>query len=207
GQTEPAPATTGPASPTPAQPSAAASPTTPPPPPPAPKPKPPASKTLAYEYQAQINFYYCGPASTRIALTAKGKSPSQDAVASRLGTTERGTDSAEDTTRVLNAVIGTDFYRTRTVKGGSAAEADRMRADVVRAITQGYVPVVNVAGTRTDLDGGWHSYDGGHYLTVVGYRDNGRTLKLADPANPDVSLYWMTSADGTGWAEGHGYSA
>lgn len=174
---------------------------------PKPKPKPPASKILDYEYQAQINGYYCGPAATRIALTAKGKEPSQDSVANQLNTTINGTDSAMDTTRVLNKVIGTTFYRTRTVEGGTSAETERLRSDVVRAVTSGYAPVVNIAGYAVDTEGGSHSFPGGHYVTVVGYRDSGRTVKIADPANPAVSSYWMTTANMADWAVGHGYSA
>ncbi|SCL32221.1 Peptidase_C39 like family protein [Micromonospora pallida] len=172
-------------------------------------PKPPASKVLDIQYQAQTTYYYCGPAATRIALTARDIVRTQDDLAQRLNTTEAGTNSAEDTTRVLNALVGKDFYRTRMISGGSAtpAQMDRLQADVVRAVGSGYAVVVNIAGSATDVDGGWHSYPGGHYLTVVGYRDNGRTVKISDPANPAASSYWMTTIDLANWAATRGYSA
>ncbi|MGI5152506.1 C39 family peptidase [Plantactinospora sp. CA-294935] len=173
-------------------------------------PAPPESKLLDYEFQAQINGWYCGPAATRIALTVRDKQPSQDAVAADLGTTMSGTNSAEDTTRVLNKITGTDFYRTTAIPGGAAtpAQMDRLQADVVHAVTSGYAVVVNIAGSATDLDGGWHSYPGGHYLTVVGYRDDGRTVKIADPAIPgEDSNYWMTTIDLANWAATRGYSS
>jgi hypothetical protein len=173
-------------------------------------PAPPASKLLDYQFQAQINGWYCGPAATRIALTVRDKRPSQDAVAGDLGTTMNGTNSARDTTRVLNAVTGTDFYRTTLLSGGAAspAQMDQLQADVVHAVTNGYAVVANIAGTATDVNGGWHSYPGGHYLTVVGYRDNGRTVKIADPAIPgDDSNYWMTTIDLANWAATRGYSS
>ncbi|MEE6311686.1 C39 family peptidase [Plantactinospora veratri] len=173
-------------------------------------PAPPESKLLDYQFQAQINGWYCGPAATRIALTARDKKPSQDAVAADLGTTTSGTNSALDTTRVLNKIIGTDFYRTTAIPGGAAtpAQMDRLQADVVHAVTSGYAVVVNIAGSATDLAGGWHSYPGGHYLTVVGYRDDGRTVKIADPAIPgEDSSYWMTTIDLANWAATRGYSS
>ncbi|WP_422770278.1 C39 family peptidase [Plantactinospora sp. WMMC1484] len=173
-------------------------------------PAPPESKLLDYEFQAQINGWYCGPAATRIALTVRDKRPSQDAVAGALGTTTSGTNSAEDTTRVLNDLIGTDFYRTTAIPGGAAtpAQMDRLQADVVHAVTSGYAVVVNIAGSVTDLDGGWHSYPGGHYLTVVGYRDDGRTVKIADPAIPGAdSTYWLSTIDLANWAATRGYSS
>lgn len=174
------------------------------------RPAPPATKVLDYQFQAQINGWYCGPAATRIALTARGERPSQDAVAGDLGTTMSGTNSAKDTTRVLNDVIGTDFYRSTMLSGGAAspAQMDQLQADVVHAVTNGYAVVANIAGSATDVDGGWHSYPGGHYLTVVGYRDNGRTVKIADPAIPgDDSTYWMTTIDLANWAATRGYSS
>jgi hypothetical protein len=64
-------------------------------------PKPPASKVLRYDHQAQTNGYYCGPAAVRNALSAAGVDRDQDSLATQLGTTFAGTNSAEDTTRVL----------------------------------------------------------------------------------------------------------
>ncbi|MEV4756653.1 C39 family peptidase [Micromonospora sp. NPDC049559] len=174
------------------------------------KPAPPASKVLDYDYQAQINGWYCGPGATRIALSARGKAQSQDAIAAALGTTMNGTNSAEDTTRVLNDVLGGNFYSTTAIPndGATPAQMDQLQADVVHAVSNGYAVVANIVGSATDTDGGWHSYDGGHYLTVVGYRDNGRTVQIADPAYVNgVSSYWMTTIDLANWIGTRGYSA
>ena len=52
--------------------------------------------------------------------------------AAELGTTEMGTNSAEDTTRVLNAEVKGSPYRTRMFAGApSPAQMDRLQADVV----------------------------------------------------------------------------
>ncbi|QGN49596.1 C39 family peptidase [Micromonospora sp. WMMD558] len=173
------------------------------------KPKPPKSKLLKYDYQAQINFYYCGPAAVRNALSATGIERSQDHLAGPLGTDQFGTDSAEDTTRVLNAMVKGDPYRTRMIPGRAAtpAQMDRLQADVVDAITDGRGVVVNIAGSATDTNGGWHSFPGGHYIAVTGYDDEGRLVRIADSANPATGSYWMTTIALANWAATRGYSA
>ena len=164
---------------------------------------------LDYDYQAQINGWYCGPAATRIALTALDHQPSQDEVAAALGTTVNGTNSVDDTTRGLNSLANTDFYRSTFIPGApSPAQMDQLQADVVHAVSNGHAVVANIVGSVTDTDGGWHEYDGGHYLTVVGYRDDGRTVEIADPAYVNgVSSYWMTTIDLANWMATRGYSA
>lgn len=171
-------------------------------------PAPPAAKTLKYTYEGQPNEYYCGPAATRIALSARKLLPSQDDLAARLGTTVNGTKSAEDTTRVLNDLLKTNFYRTREIPGADATppEMDRLQADAVRAISNGYAIVANVVGSATLADGRWLDWPGGHYITIVGYQDQGRMLQIADPANPSVSSYSITTIQMASWMGQRGYS-
>lgn len=172
-------------------------------------PKPPSSKVLKYDYQAQTTYYNCGPAAVRNALSATGIDSTQDELGVRLGTTEMGTNSAEDTTRVLNQMVKGSPYRTRMIPGNAAtpAQMDQLQADVVRAISAGRGVVVNVAGSATDVDGGWHSFPGGHYIAVVGYQDDGRTVKIADSADPNVPSYWISTIALAHWAATRGYSA
>ncbi|HEY0700956.1 MAG TPA: C39 family peptidase [Micromonospora sp.] len=166
-------------------------------------------REVRVRYEAQPNFYYCGPASTRIALTAMNKAFSQDKLAEKLGTTEAGTNSAVDITRVLNELTGGHEYKTREIPGKTAkpAEVKRLRADVTHAVDSGRAVVANIAGTTTDTEGVDHSYEGGHYLAVVGYRDGGDLLKISDPAKPDRSSYWVTVDDLANWMATRGYSA
>ncbi|MEV4515910.1 C39 family peptidase [Dactylosporangium sp. NPDC049525] len=173
-------------------------------------PAPPAAKELAYRFAWQENYYFCGPAATRIALTARSMYPSQSEVAQSLRTTVNGTNSADDTTRTLNAYTKTSFYKSRYITGQSAtqAEIDRMQADVVNAIANGYAVVANIAGSTVDDKGGAHSYPGGHYLTVVGYSNGGKTVKIADPADAlGVGYYTLTTAKLAHWTALRGYSA
>jgi len=171
-------------------------------------PKPPATKVLDYDYEAQNTYYNCGPAATRNALSASGIDRTQEELGAELGTTEMGTNSAEDTTRVLNAEVKGSPYRTRMFAGTpSSAQIDRLQADVVKAITDGRGVVANVVGDATDTNGGWHSYGGGHYIAVVGYKDNGRTVRIADSANAADPAYWITTIDLANWIATRGYSA
>ncbi|WP_433119693.1 C39 family peptidase [Micromonospora sp. CA-246542] len=171
-------------------------------------PKPPAKKVLDYDYEAQNTYYNCGPAATRNALSASGIDRTQEELGAELGTTEMGTNSAEDTTRVLNAEVKGSPYRTRMFAGTpSPAQMDRLQADVVKAITDGRGVVANVAGDAIDTEGGYHSYGGGHYIAVVGYKDNGRTVRIADSANAADPAYWITTIDLANWIATRGYSA
>ncbi|MEW2427012.1 C39 family peptidase, partial [Micromonospora sp. NPDC047644] len=50
-------------------------------------------RELGVRYEAQPNFYYCGPAATRNALSVQGKNINVDDMAKEMGTTEAGTNS------------------------------------------------------------------------------------------------------------------
>ncbi|HVK25462.1 MAG TPA: C39 family peptidase [Actinokineospora sp.] len=168
------------------------------------------SKVLNYQFQWQENYYFCGPAATRIALTARGNYFTQSYIAGRLGTTTNGTNSAADTTRVLNSLGATSFWETKWIPGQSAtqAEINRLQWDVVYDIDRNYPIVANVVGSAMDTDGDWHSYSGGHYLTIIGYSNDGWTVKLADPADANgYGWYWMDTARMAHWIAARGYSA
>lgn len=173
-------------------------------------PNAPSAKALKYDYKRQPNFYYCGPAATRIALTALGHAPSFDDVAKKLGTTVDGTNSANDTTRVLNQVDGGNFYSTHEISGKTATKAQitQLKSDVVHAVTNNHPVVANIAGTISDTSGRTHSYEGGHYLTIVGYANGGSSVKIADPADTHgKGSYWVHADTMANWIATRGYSA
>ncbi|MEU8262538.1 C39 family peptidase [Micromonospora sp. NPDC048999] len=176
---------------------------------PAEQPKPPSTKVLDYDYQAQTAYWNCGPAAVRNALSATGIETTQDAMAVPLHAGVNGTDSAEDTTRGLNQMVKGSPYQTHMISGQAAtpAQMDQLQADLVNAIGDGRGVVVNIAGSATDTSGGWHSFPGGHYIAVVGYKDDGRTALIADSANPSVPSYWITTINLANWAATRGYSA
>ncbi|WP_207892967.1 C39 family peptidase, partial [Micromonospora sp. MW-13] len=107
-------------------------------------------RQLDVRYEAQPNFFYCGPAAARNALSVQGKAISVDAMAREMGTTENGTDSIKDITPVLNKETGkNDAYRSVELPTGKAdtKQTDTLRADVVRTVDQGRAVVANIAGT------------------------------------------------------------
>ncbi len=176
---------------------------------PAPAPATPGEKALGYDFKLQPNYYYCGPAATRIALSSVGQLNSFDDLAKQLGTTTDGTNSAIDIARVLNAHVGANVYKAVSIpnQSASAADMDALRVNVVHSIVGGHVVVANVIGTGTDLSGGQHSYDGGHYLTIVGYGAGGTTVKIADPADPQGDgSYWMSTINAANWIASRGYA-
>ncbi|KAB1136888.1 phytochelatin synthase, partial [Micromonospora sp. AMSO12t] len=56
-------------------------------------------------------------------------------------------------------------------------------------------------------DGTTHSFEGGHYISVVGYRDNGNTVTIADSANPNQASYRMSIDNLADWIATRGYTA
>lgn len=169
-----------------------------------------AAKTLKHDTKLQPNYYFCGPAATRNALSATGKAPSMYKLAEKMGTTTAGTNSAHDITRVLNAQLGEKRYKTTEISGqkATAKQIAQLKADVVASISDGDAVVANIAGTVTDKAGDVHSYEGGHYLAVVGYADKGDTVIIADSADtvgsPDYKLSTKTLAN---WIATRGYSS
>ncbi|MFY1594110.1 C39 family peptidase [Micromonospora sp. WMMD737] len=168
-----------------------------------------SERELGVRYEAQPNFYYCGPAAARNALSVQGKNIDVDGMAQRMGTTEAGTNSINDITPVLNKETGKDAYQSVEIREPKAddKQTDKLRADIVTAIDEGHAIVANIAGTATDTDGTTHSFEGGHYISVVGYRDNGNTVTIADSADPNQASYRMSVDNLADWIATRGYTA
>lgn len=169
----------------------------------------PRDEAVNVDYQPQTTYYYCGPAATQIAASARGHDLSQDDIAAMLGTTVNGTSSAVDTTRVLNSIVGSNVYHTTSIPGPpTQAQIDQVQAEVMRSLNDGRVVVGNIAGTTTDVTGATHEFDDGHYIAVVGYHDQGRTVEISDPADENgASSYWISTSNLANWMVGHGYSS
>ncbi|TCB90761.1 phytochelatin synthase [Micromonospora zingiberis] len=171
--------------------------------------KPNDERQLDVRYEAQPNFYYCGPAAARNALSVQGKNIDMDAMAKEMGTTEAGTNSINDITPILNKETGQNVYKSVEISAPKAdpKQTDKLRDDITTTIDNGRAVVANIAGTTTDTNGTTHSFEGGHYISVVGYRDNGNTVKIADSANPDTASYWITTTNLANWIATRGYTA
>ncbi|MGC4897682.1 C39 family peptidase [Micromonospora sp. DT31] len=166
-------------------------------------------RELDVRYEAQPNFYFCGPAAARNALSVQGKNIDVHAMAKEMGTTEAGTDSINDITPVLNKQTGTkNAYKSVEINTPNAdnKQTDTLRTDIVKTVDAGRAVVANIAGTATDTDGTTHSFEGGHYISVIGYRDNGNTVTIADSANPNTATYRMTIDTLADWIATRGYS-
>ncbi|QLQ36893.1 C39 family peptidase [Micromonospora robiginosa] len=164
-------------------------------------------RELNVRYEAQPNFYYCGPAAARNAISVLGKNIDVDAMAKEMGTTENGTNSINDITPVLNKETGKP-YRSVEIRSPKAdnSQTDKLRADIVHTVDDGRAVVANIAGTTTDTDGTTHSFEGGHYISVVGYQNNGETVTIADSANPNTASYRITVDNLADWIATRGYS-
>ncbi|WBC16872.1 C39 family peptidase [Micromonospora sp. WMMA1998] len=164
-------------------------------------------RELDVRYEAQPNFYYCGPAAARNAISVLGKNIDVHAMAKEMGTTEAGTNSINDITPVLNKETGKTYHSVE-IKDRKAddKQTDTLRADIVRTVDDGRAVVANIAGTATDTDGTTHSFEGGHYISVIGYRDNGTTVTIADSADPTMATYRMSVDNLADWIATRGYS-
>lgn len=165
-------------------------------------------RELGVKYEAQPNFYYCGPAAARNALSVQGKNIDMDAMAKEMRTTEAGTNSINDITPVLNKETGKDVYHSVEIKDRKAddKQTEKLRADIVRTVDNGRAVVANIAGTATDTDGNTHSFEGGHYISVIGYKDSGKTVTIADSADPNMASYRMSVDNLADWIATRGYS-
>lgn len=153
-------------------------------------------KTLKVQYQAQETGYWCGPAATRIALSARMAPPSQGDLAGQMGTTENGTDDIDQATGVLNQNVGEDHYQTKRMPDDppSQEQKDQLWGDIVKGIDGNYPLVTNIVAPPGNQPPGYPPdqtiY---HYFTVVGYNDSDKTVQIADPANFDGnSVYWLS---------------
>ncbi|SCK32240.1 Peptidase_C39 like family protein [Streptomyces sp. WMMB 714] len=155
-----------------------------------------AAKTLEIDYQVQETGYWCGPAATRIALSARMGAPSQADLAAQLGTHEGGTDHISQVTNVLNANLGTGWYETKEMPNDppTQEQKDLLWRDIVLDIDNNYPLVTNIVAPPGNQPPGYPSdqtiY---HYFTVIGYDDANRTVLIADPASfGGNQIYWLS---------------
>lgn len=203
-------------------PGAAGTPSAPAQPAPAPAPDPgsgepaPTKKVLTVAWQGQETYYWCGPGSTRMALSTRMKSPpSQTTLANELPTTTDGTDHIGLVANVLNKYFDGAAYAPRSMADPpSQAERDQLKKDLVARISAGFPIVANVVS-------GWRppTYPSGtiyHYVAVVGFDDGGEKVLIADPAaeghgggarwNAVPRTYWISLHDLGTWIGGKGYA-
>ncbi len=167
--------------------------------------------TLSIDYQVQQTGYWCGPAATRIALSARISPPSQADLAAQLGTTENGTDYIGQVTGVLNNDLGTGWYETKDMPNDPPTQAQRdlLWNDIVLDINNNYPIVANIVAPPGNQPPGYPSNQTiYHYFTVIGYDDANSTVLIADPASfSGNQIYWLSFGQLATLIPPKGYSA
>ncbi|WP_405940836.1 C39 family peptidase [Streptomyces sp. NBC_00207] len=183
-----------------------------------------STKVSAYidgDWFGEEKPYYCGPAAVQTALQRRLKTvpPSQNQIASVLTTNTGGTDSSRQIMWGLNSFGNTDWYHAMTISEQiTPYERESWRNDVVYNIDHGYPVVVNLIGRSGAHPPKWPDRLVYHYVTVVGYLDNGRQLRVVDSAAggggglssdwAQVDKEWTAPTDDVArWMQGKGYAA
>ena len=178
--------------------------------------EPVVKKVLAAKWFGQETYYWCGPGSTRIALSARNATPpSQTALAKMLGTTTNGTDHIGLVANVLNQQFPGAGYKSRPMNDPpTQGQRDLLKSDLLARIGGDYPIVANVIS-------GWRppGYPGGtiyHYVAVIGFDQSGAKVLIADPAaqghgggaswNNVPQTYWISLQDLGTWIGGKGYT-
>ncbi|WP_328324867.1 C39 family peptidase [Kribbella sp. NBC_00382] len=155
----------------------------------------------------QAYGYSCGPAAVRVALQAQGIERTEDQLIPELHTTTDGTSSVFDVAPVLNKELGTTFYQPKRISTGTGDELTQLKNDIRYDLVRNRTIVANIAGSAQDTDDDPHTYNGGHYVTVVGYDDFGDTVHIADSADINkVYDYWMSTDKLAVWIASRGYA-
>ena len=183
---------------------------------------PPAKKTLSFTWQGEVDYYMCGPSAARMALSTRmANPPSQQTLASYMGTTTNGTDYVGLVRGALDHYLGTTYDETDLPNDPpSQAQQDALRKQLVQSIDAGYGLVANVVS-------GWRppGYPSGtiyHYIALVGYDAHGDKVLVADPAatgcgdgncgSPSSGFYnvpksyWINTSDLGIWITPKGYT-
>lgn len=150
-----------------------------------------AEHVLVYDRSIvpQETYYWCGPASTQVVLSARGIYASEPDLARAIGTHTGGTDYVGLITPVLNAYMD-GGYVNRYIENDPASPQQKQRLwdDIVASIDGGYGVVANIVAPMSNYPRGVKGsatplYVGGtvyHYIAIMGYDDEERAVWVAD---------------------------
>jgi hypothetical protein len=179
----------------------------------------PTRQVLNLVWERQQTGSWCGPSATRMVISTRETNlPSQQSLADELGTTDDGTAHVGLMVDLLNSrwkLTGPAAYVRHDIDDvPTQPQRDQLKKDVLERINAGYGIVANViSGWRPPgypTWGVWH-----HYVSVVGYDDNGDKVLVADPAGEggqDTAFtevprtYWIAMEDLGTWIGGRGYT-
>lgn len=174
-------------------------------------------KILDHTYSVQETGWWCGPASTQIALTARGIDVAERELVDELEALEGspwddqdGTDSITQVTTVLARRTGQPYVTVQIPNDPpSPAQVDRLWDDVVGSIDGGNALVANIVAPPGNQPPGYPSNQTiYHYVSIVGYDSDQRTVYVADPARfGGIEHYWLTVAKMASLIAPKGYTA
>src|SRR5687767_6613483 len=131
---------------------------------------PPTEKIVDHDFQVQQTGYWCGPAATRVALSARITPPSQQTLANELPTTTNGTDWIGQVTATLNDYLGPSTYVTVEMPNDppTTAQRERLWDDLLRTIDGDHIMVANIVAPPGNQPPGYPSNQTiYHYFAVV----------------------------------------
>lgn len=168
-------------------------------------------KVLNLQYQAQFTGWWCGPAATRIALSARMWPPSQQEIANAIGTTYDGTNSIAQVRDGLNRYLRANAYDIRTFyrEDGvlSPQQAGRFWDDIVQSIDNNYPLVANVVATPDNRPPGYPWDWIYHYVSIIGYNPQTMQVYVADSALfSGISNYWLSLGQMSNLVSRRGYA-
>lgn len=169
-------------------------------------------KILPHQYLAQETGNWCGPAATRIAISARSANPpSQADLAGQLGVDNVvGTAHIGLVTNVLNQHFG-GYYESKQLPNDppTQAQKDLLWHDIVYDIDRGYALVANIVAPPGNQPPGYPPNETIlHYFTIVGYNPDTKQVYIADPARfGGNEHYWLSFDQLASLIPPKGYSA
>lgn len=147
----------------------------------------PAYMNLKVPTCQQINNYYCGPATVQQTIKFyKGSAPSQDSLASQLGTTTAGTDMTK-IAGVINNNLGYSQYSMIAI----GTEDDWINK-VTYALSINKPVILDIKAQIND----WPYNTNGHFLNVSGYNRSvsPHQTKVTDPWEKKLGDSWYSTS-------------
>jgi Peptidase_C39 like family len=157
-------------------------------------------RVIRHQYQVQQRPYWCSAAAARIALTARGITVSQAELARFMHVTHNGLPNIGNLRDALNHYTHSRFYQVKQWPNNGVLKS-KLTADVRYDIDRGHAVMINVVRI------GHAHFPGGHYATIVGYRNGGAQFAIADPASAKRQLIWLSADDVVGGIKLHRYVA
>ncbi|WP_367582387.1 C39 family peptidase [Tsukamurella tyrosinosolvens] len=160
-------------------------------------------KLLPYDRSIvpQETGFWCGPASSQIALNTRGIQAAEVDLARELGTTVNGTNHVGLIRDLLNRRLPGANYKAIFLENDPPSEAQKntLWANLVRSIDAGYGVVMNWVAPPSNYPRGVKGsvsprYGGGvvyHYVTAMGYDDVARAVWIADSGFQPQG-YWIS---------------